>query len=233
MATFTLVPLPRLGITPEGGMLINTYAAGGSSPAPTYQDSNGFATNTNPVEADGNGLFPAIYLPLGTAYKFVCTHRITNALPANPISNLGVVIWTQDGIASVSASSPAVDIQGTAGETLAANDGTYLSDGSGGKIAGLFYKWDAANAYSSSLPSVVGIATSAIPSMSIGSFRVQGTLTGFSSLSVLGNYYVGTAGALSAGPGTRLVGVADTTTSIIIGAPNLSQMDLLQIEAFL
>ena len=221
MATYTLVPLPRLGITPEGGMLIFTYAAGGSTPAPTYQDSNGFATNTNPVVADGFGLFPAIYLPLGTSYKFVCEH-------AN-----GVIIWTQDGIASVSASSVATDIQGTAGDTFAANDGAYLSDGSGGKTAGSFYKWDPANAYSSSLPSVVGIATSAVPSTSIGGFRVQGTVTGFSGLSVGSSYYVGAAGALSASPGARLVGVADTTTSLIIGAPNLSQMDLLQIEAFL
>ncbi len=37
-------------------------------------------------------------------------------------------------------------------------------------------------------------------------------------------------GALASSPGARLVGVADSTTSLVIGSPNLSQLDLLQID---
>ena len=217
MATYTLVPLPRLGILPEGGMLIYTYAAGGTTPAVTYTDSIGSATNTNPVVADGNGLFPAIYLPLGTSYKFVCTHGVTNGVPANPISNLGVIIWTQDGIASVPASSPALDVNGTAGEALLANANVYLSDGSGGKIAGLWYNADKANAYSSMTPwqGFVTTATSSGMSMTV---RVGGNLSGFTALNVGAKYYVGTAGVPTTTPGlnSRVVGQADSTTSMVI-----------------
>lgn len=212
MATYTLVPLPRIGITPENGMLIYTYAAGGTTLAATYQDSNGFATNTNPVEADGLGLFPAIYLPLGTSYKFICTH-------AN-----GVTIWTQDGIASVPSSSPAVDITGTAGEPILALANVYLSDGSGGKTAGLWYNADSANAYSSVTP-YVGFATLPISTGMSGVIRTGGSLGGFASLSV-GIYYVGTAGVITSTPpaNARVVGQADTTTSLILDGnpPNLS-----------
>ena len=219
-------------------MMLYTYAAGGSTPAATYQDSNGAATNTNPIVADGNGLFPAIYLPLGSSFKFVCTHGVTNALPPNPVSNIGVIIWTQDGIPSVSSSAPSIDLTGTAGESLAMNAAVYLSDGSGGKTAGQFYNADSSNGYSSSLPVVVGIATSAIPALSTGLIRVEGSVTGFSGLTVMADYYIGTAGALTttSPSNPRLIGVADTTTSLIIGTANLSAsggLDLLQIEAFI
>lgn len=217
MATFTLVPLPRIGITPEAGSLIYTYSAGGSTPAATYQDSNGIATNTNPVQADGNGLFPAIYLPLGTSYKFIATHAITNGLPADPLFNVGTVIWTQDGIASVPASTPAVDMQGTAGETLLANAAVYLSDGSGGKQAGLWYNADSTNAYSSVTP-YVGFATLGITTGAVGTIRLQGSLAGFVSLSV-GPVYIGVGGNVTVIPGinSRLIGQADTTTSVLVG----------------
>lgn len=217
MATYTLVPLPRIGILPEAGMLIYTYAAGGATPAATYQDSNGFATNTNPVQADGNGLFPAIYLPLGTSYKFIATHAVTNGVPPDPIANLGVVIWTQDGIASVPASSPATDVSGTFGEPVLAFAAVYLSKGSGEKQAGLWYNADNTNDYSSSLP-IVGIATSGVVSGMTGVVRVEGALAGFSGLSI-DFQYVGLAGALTSAPPThnrRFVGQADTTTSMVV-----------------
>lgn len=223
MATYTLVPLPRIGITPEPGMLINTYAAGGSSPAATYRDSNGFATNTNPVVADGNGLFPAIYLPLGTSYKFIATHATANGLTPDPISNIGTVIWTQDGIASVPSSSPSVDINATAGELILANAEAYLSDGSGGKQAGLWYNADSTNTYSSTAPPAVGMATATISSGMSGSIRTSGALGGFTSLTAGATYYAGLIGAITtiAPTNARIVGQADSTTSIIVGGdPN-------------
>jgi hypothetical protein len=214
MATYTLVPLPRIGIIPEAGMLIYTYSAGGATPAATYQDSNGSATNTNPVQADGLGLFPSIYLPLGTSYKFICMH-------AN-----GVTIWTQDGIASVPASSPAVDITGTAGEPIVANANVYLSDGSGGKTAGLWYNADKANAYSSVTP-YTGFSTIAISTGMSGLIRMQGSLGGFVSLTAGAVYFVGTAGVPTTTPGVnrRVVGQADTTTSLMVGGnpPTVAQ----------
>lgn len=222
MATYTLVPLPRIGITPEPGMLINTYSAGGSSPAATYTDSNGSATNKNPVEADANGLFPAIYLPLGMSYKFIATHAVTNQLPPDPISNMGVVIWTQDGIASVPASSPSLDIIGTAGETLLALAEVYLSDGSDGKQAGLWYNADSTNPYSSTIP-LVGMATSAVSTGMTGAIRLSGAISGFTALSVGATYYVGLVGAITTNrpQNARTIGQADTTASLVLGSPTL------------
>lgn len=215
MATYTLVPLPRIGITPEGGMLINTYAAGTSTPIATYTDSVGSASNTNPVVADGLGLFPAIYLPLGTSYKFVCTH-------AN-----GVTIWTQDGIASVPASTPALDVPATAGETLLAGVVAYCSDGSGGKQAGLWYIADNSLPYSSTTP-LIGIPTATIASGSAGSVRFAGTVTGLTGLLAGSYYYVGTAGALTITQPTnaRVVGFADSTSTLILDAnPGIPNAD--------
>lgn len=211
MATYTLVPLPRLGITPEGGMLINTYAAGGSTPAATYTDSVGSATNENPIKADGFGLFPAIYLPLGTSYKFICTH-------AN-----GASIWTQDGVASTPTSSPALDLQAcTAGETLLQNAVVYLSKGDGGKTPGLWYNADNTNAYSSATATLVGIVPFGITALAQGAVRLGGQITGLAGLAV-STCYVGVAGAITATAPTiqRAIGAADSTTSMILFPPDV------------
>ena len=235
MASYTLTPLPRLGITPEAGMLINTYVAGSTTPATTYADSSSGTALSNPIEANSAGLFPAIYLPLGAAFKFLCTHPVTNGVAPNPTTNLGATIWTQDGIGSVPTSSQSLDLTGTAGESIAANAAAYLSDGSGGKTPGLWYKADSANAYSSTLPPV-GFAISGLSAGAQGSFRAAGQLSGFSSLSVT-DYYVGTAGAIiTTQPANwRYVGRADSTTDLIISAnPPITGAgyDYCQLQSF-
>jgi len=125
---------------------------------------------------------------------------------------------------------------GTAGETLLAGDVAYLSSGSGGKTAGLWYKADSANAYSSTLP-VLAMVPAGITSGSSGTFRLAGAMPGLSALTLGATYYVGTTGALTATAPTnaRVVGVADTTTSLIItpNPPASDTLNFLQIEAFL
>lgn len=221
MATYTLTPLPRLGITPEAGMLINTYLSGTSTPTATYADTIGTSL-PNPIVANGLGLFPAIYLLFGTNYKYVCT------------TSAGVLLWTQDALSSVPSSSSAVDVPGTAGENIADRAPAYLSVGSGGKSAGQWYNADYSNAYSSSTPSI-GFATSAITAGSIGGFRMQGHLSGFTGLSV-GDYYVGSSGTITATmpANARLIGCADSTTSLIIYAdpPSSNSLDFCQLQVF-
>jgi hypothetical protein len=110
-----------------------------------------------------------------------------------------------------------------AGEALTLNQCVYLSDGSGSKTSGRWYKCDAANTYSSTLPEVgIALATSTIGQTLL--VRISGSVTGLTGLSVGAKYYAsGTAGAItSTAPANRReLGQADTTTSLVL-APNPS-----------
>lgn len=94
-----------------------------------------------------------------------------------------------------------------------------LSDGSGGNTAGRWYKADADQTYLSSAAPTLGFALTAVASAASGTFRISGRVTGLSSLTAGLTYYVSaTAGGLTSTPPTnvRTVGVADTTTSLVI-----------------
>ena len=57
---------------PLAGGLIYTYQAGSSTPIATYTDSNGTASNTNPIVLGTDGRPPQeIWLLSGYSYKFV------------------------------------------------------------------------------------------------------------------------------------------------------------------
>ena len=72
---------------PLAGGLIYTYAAGTTTPAATYNSSNGGTANANPIVLDSAGRTPAqIWLTEGSSYKFVLE------------TALGVTIKTDDNI---------------------------------------------------------------------------------------------------------------------------------------
>lgn len=216
--TYTLAPAPyQTEQNTSGAIVVNgciwTYAAGTTTPIATYTDTSG-TLNGNPIIADSSGRFVAYLLP-GTNYKFV--YELT---PCSAPSTHGTVLKTQDNIQGVPASSANVDIGGTAGEALSAGQCAYLSDGSGSKTPGQWYKCDSANTYSSTLPTV-GLPVAAIASATTGTFRVAGSITGLSSLTAGAPFYVSnTPGTLTgtAPANRRLVGNADTTTSLIVAA---------------
>ena len=54
-----------------GGAKLYVYVAGTTTPLDTYSDSGLTTPNANPVVADANGRFPAIFLAVDD-YKFVC-----------------------------------------------------------------------------------------------------------------------------------------------------------------
>jgi hypothetical protein len=80
MTTYALAPIVNgeqwftdQGVILSGGK-INTYLAGGTTPAATYTDSTGVTPNANPIILGSNGRPPQeVWLPQGTAYKFVVT----------------------------------------------------------------------------------------------------------------------------------------------------------------
>lgn len=190
---------------PLNAGLLYTYAAGTSTPLATYSDSALATPNANPVVLNSAGR-AVIYLSAAT-YKFILK------------TSAGVTVWTQDNIASVPLLTANVDIDGVAGEALSAGDCVYLSDGSGGTTAGRWYKADADNTYSSSAAPTLGFSLNAVASAASGTFRISGRVTGLSSLTAGLTYYVSaTAGGLtsSAPMNVRTVGVADTTTSLVI-----------------
>lgn len=216
MATGILSPSPVFtGFDANGdplsGGLLSTFLAGTSTPAATYTDVGLTVANANPVVLDSAGR-AVLFLTAGQSYKFV----LKNAA--------GATQWSQDNISAGSGGSPSLDITGTAGETLGAGKVVYLSDGSGGLIVGRWYLADSAQAYASTLP-VIGMTIAAIANGAVGTIRLNGIVTGLSSLTTGTTYYVGTAGALTIVTtvlsNARLVGVADSITSLVLN-PSLS-----------
>jgi len=207
-----LMPAPRfapmdLAGDPIPGGLVHTYASGTTTPLPTYfnADLAAIHANTNPVVLDAAGRC-VIFLPPGVTY--------TIALE----TALGVPVWSQDDVSSGPFFN-GTDVLGTAGETLTAGKVVYLSDGSGGKTPGRWYLADSANNYSSTSPTI-GMVQFTIASGTAGVIRTGGTVTGLAGLVAGTTYYVGSGGALTSTPPAlaRVVGVADTTTSIILYA---------------
>lgn len=199
---------------PLNGGTIETFIAGTATHQATYSDVTLLTAYGNPVTLNSAGRFPSngswFWIP-GASYKVL----IKNAA--------GTTIATPDSQSSVPGSGAGTDLTGTSGETLTAGKAVYLSDGSGGKTTGLWYLADSANTYSSTTPEV-GLVPATIASGASGTIRIGGQVTGLTSLTVGTSYYVGTAGAIttSAPANRRFLGVADTTSSLVI-TPNPPQ----------
>lgn len=209
MATGTLSPDPWLTVVnasgvPYVGAKIFTYLAGSTTPVATYTDVGLTVPNSNPILTDSAGRY-TVFLSPGASYKYVIQ------------DSAGAAIKTIDNISSVPGSSSSLDIIGTAGETLTAGQAVYLSDGSGSKTAGQWFKGDAANPYSSTTPQV-GMVPSTITIGGSGTIRLAGSMPGLSSLTIGTSYYIGTAGAITstAPANKRFLGVADTTSSLVL-----------------
>ncbi len=241
MAVLTLSPAPKFygwnTVTgaPLAGGLLYTVAAGGVWPGDaltTYTDVGGLVPNANPIVLNSAG-YCVIFLTPGASYKFILYSSVDN-LGVTP----SLLQWTQDNIDSVPTSSPAVDVNGTAGENIAAESVVYLSDGSGGKNAAQWYLADADTAYSSSEAGTVGMSLAAVSQGDQGAFRVAGQMAiANSSLNPGSKYYVSaTAGSLTTSvlPNSRFVGEADGVNSIIISANPFQgdQLNFVQIWAF-
>lgn len=205
---------------PLSGGRLCSFAAGSSTLANTYTTAALSVANANPIVLNSagrpsNGVTTVgIFLTPGTSYKFV----MKDSTATTCVPDTGVTLWSIDNVSAIPTSSVNVDIDGTAGEALTAGNVIYLSDGSGSKVAGSWYKADADLYYGGALPQI-GLAVNDIASGSSGSIRIAGrmdTLTGLTP----GSYYFAstTAGALTATAPVmaRLIGQADSTTSLVL-----------------
>lgn len=207
----TVAPVPQQVFftaagAPCASCLLYTYAAGTTTPLATYsvQALTPGLENTNPIVLNTAGRNPngGIYLS-AASYKFVLK-------TAGGLST----IYTQDNVGAVPTTNVSLDVTGIAGEALSAGDVVYLSTSDGH-----WFKADADAAASSTTAKFVGMVQSAIASGDSGSIRILGRVTGLTALSVGSTYYAsGTAGALtsSAPANARVIGVADSTTTILI-----------------
>lgn len=236
MATYTLAPnVKRQFLDNSGNPLssgkLYTMLAGGSFPgdaATVYQTSSGTA-HANPIVLDSAGRISGsseLYLDPGLSYKFTLN------------TSADVLVWTQDNISAVPPSTVNVDIQGLAGETLAAGECVYLAVGTeGSTTAGSWYKADADVSVKSSSAVTIAFAVAAIASGASGTLRLEGSIDVAGPLTPGASYYVSaTAGGVTvtAPSNSRFVGQAQTTTSLVIvpnpvtdDAPNILFIDCM------
>ena len=202
--------LDSTGVSIPGAQLF-CYAAGTTTKLDTYTTAALTTPNSNPVVCDAAGR-AVVYLS-STSYKFVLAPADDTDPPTSPI-------WTQDNISAVPPTGSATDndIAGTAGENLTAGDVCYLSDGSGSKTAGTWYKASGSNTYSSSAAHQIGLVTTDVSTGSAAVLRLSGRVTGLSGLVAGTLYYISdTAGALDTAPTNyRPVGVADSASTFVV-----------------
>ena len=195
---------------------IYTYAAGTLTPQATYSESTLTTAHANPVVLDSAGR-ATIYLS-PTSYKFVLE------------TSGGVTISTVDNVTAAAPFNVDLDITGVAGEALAAGNAVFVSDGSGGRTAGRWYKTDADFATMSSSAVLVAMVPSTLASGASGAIRLRGRMTDLPGLAAGSKYYVSaTAGGITAtAPANqRFLGVADTATSLILAPSHeLASADL-------
>jgi hypothetical protein len=228
MPTGTLSPVARFQFfddvgSPLDGGLLYTYTAGTSTPATTYNnvDLDALHANENPIKMDPAGrpsldnVEVPIFLVPGSSYKYILR------------KSDGTILWTQDNIQGPPLTTSTYQTIGTLGQSVTADQGVYLSRGDGSLIAGRWYLWDSAKAYSSTIPQV-GFVLASGSTGDVVSIQLGARVTGLTGLNAGSGYYAGTSGALiaTAPVNPRYVGQADTTTSLIVGPPPVPTIDV-------
>ena len=94
---------------PLAGGLINTYAAGTTTPQTTYTTSSGLIAHSNPIVLDSSGRVPTgeIWLTNGVSYKFVLKDSSDNLIATydnisgiNQSAFTNIANYTGDGSAT-------------------------------------------------------------------------------------------------------------------------------------
>lgn len=226
MATGTSAPIERRqyfdndGVPLAGGK-IWYYRAGLPTLATVYQDAGLTTAHSNPVILDSAGR-AAIFLAPG-AYD-VQVHKPDDSL-----------LYATLGIVAVAAYTLNDTIDGLAGENLAKDAAVFLSDGSGGRTAGAWYMMDADATATSTDPELVGIVVATSITVGVrGSIRIGGRAINMTGPLTAGSKYYASAttGAIttSAPSNARLLGVADSTTSLVL-SPQLASIPASRVSA--
>lgn len=231
--SYSPVPAPQMftnaGVVASGYKLF-TYAAGTTTKQATYTDTDLTSANTNPILLDSAGR-ATIVLPAGQSFKYVLTTPEDTDPPATSV-------WTRDNINATEATDLDVDITGTFGGTqVSAGELVYLSQGDGSRTAGRWYKTDTQFTYASTTASAIGVANSAAILAEEFSIRLAGRATYFNSSLTAGTVYYLSAieGRVdsSAPARARPVGIADTTSTLILSSWIQGTQDISGAKQFL
>jgi hypothetical protein len=124
------------GNIPLNGGLIYTYAAGTTTPQPTFTTSTGNIANSNPILLNANGILPQeVWLTAGIAYKFVVTDAVGNVIFPYTMDNLKGINdfssiptgteWTDTGLTTTFVSTTSFSLPG---DQTASGTGTMVAD---------------------------------------------------------------------------------------------------------
>lgn len=232
----TVMPIPLAqwfdnngAVLTSGGLCV--YRAGTSTLATTYTTAALTVTNANPILfSSGRASTGGVFLRPSNSYKFVLKD-FTGVVTPTCIPDTGTTIWSVDNVVAQSVSASVLEIQdATAGESISAGDAVYISDGSGARTAGRWYKTDADFSYASINAYLIGIAEVAISSGDTGAVTLSGVADVAGPLSPGNRYWVSaTAGqyTTSAPAFARQVGTGVSTTAIAVNSvdqqiPNFS-----------
>ena len=117
--------LPRLQLfdssgRPLAGGLLDSYAAGTTTPLATYADALGVTPNANPIVCDSGG-FCDVWLTTAVAYKFRAR------------TSAGVTLWTVDNI-TLAATSTAAQLLPTGCSITATGPSTFTGSAGDSKL---------------------------------------------------------------------------------------------------
>jgi hypothetical protein len=207
----TLLPPPYLTLEDiDGDAIANgtvTFLDAGTAVlSVVYADADGAVVSANPLTVDAAGRYTVFLTP----------GQVVDVEYRDP---LGALIKKVPGVQAVPGVAGNVDVFGVLGEAVNPGALVYLSDGSGGKTAG---QWWLAGAGQVANISTLGMTLASGAALAAVTIRTAGRMTNLTGLVVGGKYYLaGAAGQISlvVTNNYRVVGQADTTTSLIL-APN-------------
>lgn len=131
-----LMPMPRLWLEDYASPKCFFYAAGTTTKQSAYSTSALSTALANPLSADANGLFAAIYFDPALSYKVVVAPSTDSDPPTN-------AIYTQDNLTAASAEAGILAVLSkTANYTVVATDGDdviILADATLGNITITLY----------------------------------------------------------------------------------------------
>lgn len=209
MALGTNAPVARQQFFDDNGDplangLVYYRQAGLETLATVYYDANMTAAQPNPVELDSAGR-AEIWLPEGS-YD-VAVHTADD-----------VLMYETLGVAAVAPFTVDTSLEGVAGESIPGNSAVFMSDGTGGRTAGRWYKGDSGATATSTTPVLVGWVAVGFNAGTTGHVRYRGIEDNISGLTAGTTYYIGSGGLLTATPpaNARVIGVALTSTALVL-----------------
>lgn len=205
---------------PAAGYKLFCYEAGTTTKQDTFSDAGLTTPNANPIVLDSAGR-ATIFLN-DARYKFVLAPPTDTDPPVSPV-------WTVDSVAATAAFDVSLAVDGIAGEgAIGPGSLVFLSDGSGGLTAGRWYRPTFNPTPGYTAPILGYSLTETFAAGDTMRIQVGGRVSGLSSLTAGARYYLDSTGALTTTTigNARLVGVADTTTSLLLTASPLQYREL-------